>query len=320
MKEVIAIGEALIDFIPEQTECRLKEVASFEKRCGGAPANVCCAVGKLGGRARMITKLGKDPFGDYIVDELQNCHVDVSSVLRTEQANTALAFVSLQKDGNRDFSFYRKPSADMLLSEAEIREEWFQEAGILHFCSVDLIDAPVREAHKRAIALAKKQGAIISFDPNIRLMLWEDAQQCKETVLEFLPLADIVKISDEEIEFILGTTDVDKAAEQLLKTASMLLYSMGKDGAVLYRKNGKIQVPGEKVKAIDTTGAGDAVIGSFLYKIQEVCTDYRELDKIPDELCKKAIQFANRYAALSVQRKGAAASYPTREQMEQQKG
>ena len=154
MKKVISIGEALIDFIPHEKGVALKDVSNFFRVAGGAPLNVAAAVAKLGGKAQMLTKLGVDGFGDHILEEVSPLGVDVSKVLRTKEANTALAFVSLKEDGERDFSFYRNPSADMLLNAEEIEEEVFAQGGILHFCSVSLIDAPIKEAHRKAIEFA----------------------------------------------------------------------------------------------------------------------------------------------------------------------
>ncbi|MCC8098059.1 MAG: PfkB family carbohydrate kinase, partial [Eubacterium sp.] len=196
MKYITAIGEALIDFIPEEKGCRLKDVTGFKRVCGGAPANVAAAAALLGGKSRIITKLGKDAFGDYIVDTLNQAGVDTGSVLRTDKANTALAFVALASDGNRDFSFYRNPSADMLLEADEITADMLKDTGILHFCSVDLIEAPVKYAHIKAIELAKSQNAIISFDPNIRLNLWDSAENCVNTIRDFIKYADILIISN----------------------------------------------------------------------------------------------------------------------------
>lgn len=171
MKKLIAIGEALIDFIPAQTG-RLQDVASFEPHVGGAPCNVCGAFARLGGTSAMITQLGQDGFGDKIVSELASYGVDTTMIERTSAANTSLAFVALQADGNREFSFYRKPGADMLMRPDQLRKEGFQNCGFLHFCSVSLGDFPMRQAHRQAIAMAREQGALISFDPNIRLPLW----------------------------------------------------------------------------------------------------------------------------------------------------
>lgn len=146
MKKVISIGEALIDFIPKQKGCSLKDVTSFERVCGGAPTNVCAVVSKLGGKSKIITKLGNDGFGDYIIDTLNSINVDTSAISRTKDANTCLAFVSLKEDGDRDFSFYRNPSADMLLNKNELNPSWFEDVGVLHFCSVALVESPMKYA------------------------------------------------------------------------------------------------------------------------------------------------------------------------------
>ena len=189
MKRLLAIGEALIDFIPEETGKELKNVKGFQPAVGGAPANVCGAYVKLGGEAAMITQLGDDPFGDKIVDEFVSCGIGCQYVKRTKEANTSLAFVALKGDGNREFSFYRKPGADMLLKAEDVKEEWFEDAFALHFCSVSLGDFPMKEAHKKAVEYAVKKGALISFDPNLRLQLWEDREKLRQAVLEFAPLA-----------------------------------------------------------------------------------------------------------------------------------
>ncbi len=188
MPTVFTIGEALIDFIPAEKGVGLNEVESFSKAAGGAPANVACVVAKLGKQSVFIGKLGADAFGDFLVETLVKTGVDTSRILRTSEANTALAFVSLKADGNRDFSFYRNPSADMLLKEEEIGEGWFMKGDILHFCSVDLIEAPVKYAHLKAIELARQVGARISFDPNVRLPLWHDPEACRRTNLKCMVL------------------------------------------------------------------------------------------------------------------------------------
>ena len=171
-KKLIAIGEALIDFIPDKTGCKFSEVTAFSPKVGGAPANVCGAFTKLGGSSALITQVGDDPFGHKIADELAFYGIDTSTVSFTDKASTALAFVSLENDGNRTFSFYRKPSADMLLAPEQLKGEWFENGYALHFCSVSLGDFPMKDAHLRAIELARKKEMLISFDPNLRFPLW----------------------------------------------------------------------------------------------------------------------------------------------------
>ena len=196
-----SIGEALIDMIPSKSGCDFAEVPAFSPRVGGAPANVCGAFTALGGRSALLTQLGDDPFGHKIAAELASHGIDVSRVPFTTKANTALAFVSLGADGNRTFSFYRNPSADLLYSASQIDPAWFQDAFALHFCSVSLVDSPMKAAHDAAIAAAAKAGAIISFDPNLRFPLWPDHDALKRTVLDYLPKASVLKVSDEELAF-----------------------------------------------------------------------------------------------------------------------
>ena len=316
MKKVISIGEALIDFIPNQKVCELKDVISFERVAGGAPANVSAVVAKLGGKSNFISKLGKDAFGDYIIETLKEANVNTDYVLRTDKANTGLAFVSLKEDGNRDFSFYRNPSADMLLNAAEIEEEDFTEGGILHFCSVSLIDAPIKEAHKKAIEFAKKHNCLISFDPNVRLPLWETPEACRKAILEFLPLANIVKISDEELEFITGISDEPKALEFLLQgDVEVIIYTKGTNGAEFITKERKVFSPSFRVQAQDTTGAGDSFIGSFLYQVAEDDNTLESLVNLSEEKIKEILTFSNATAALTVCKRGAIGALPTKEEV-----
>ena len=311
-KKLIAIGEALIDFIPDKTGCAFSEVTGFSPKIGGAPANVCGAFSRLGGSSMMITQLGNDPFGHKIADELSGCGIDKSAIQFTDEANTALAFVSLAKDGNRTFSFYRKPSADMLLSPEQLEEKWFEGAYALHFCSVSLGDFPMKDAHIKAIEYARKNGMLISFDPNLRFQLWDDTEKLRRRVNEFIPLCDILKISDEELEFITGEKDIKKAVPSLLdRGVKLVVYTCGKDGAHAFTRNAAAYSPSEKVRAVDTTGAGDGFIGSFLWKLQSLGIDRDSISAADENTLRNCLDFSNRFCALSVQKEGAIASYPT---------
>lgn len=316
MKKLIAIGEALIDFIPTEKGCSLGEVETFHPVTGGAPANVCGAYTKLGGTSEMITQLGNDAFGDKIEKDLKGFGIRTEHIIRTDEANTCLAFVSLMEDGNREFSFYRKPSADMLLQKQDINEKWFENSFALHFCSVSLGEYPMKYAHKTAIEYAKKAGAIISFDPNIRLPLWNDHEALKNTVLEFLPYADILKISDEELEFITGYQTIEQAKDILFKgNVKIVIFTKGAEGAEVYTNHMKATSEGKKVKALDTTGAGDAFIGSFLYQLSADGMTSETLSNLSQQKAVEYMDFSNAYCAYSVQGKGAIASYATMEDM-----
>ena len=321
MYKIMTIGEALIDFIPSKKNCMLKEVDGFERVAGGAPANVAAAVAKLSGDAYFISQLGYDAFGDHIIDVLNNANVNTNYVLRTNKANTGLAFVSLKEDGNRDFSFYRNPSADMLLKEDDIEKEWFRDCRILHFCSIDLVESPMKYAHKKAIEYAIKNGAIISFDPNVRLPLWENEKDCRNVILEFLPLSNIVKISDEELEFITGICEEEKALKSLfVGNVRAIIYTKGADGACFISKESDklkiIESSGNKVNAIDTTGAGDSFIGSFLYQLGKENIKLDEIKNIKEETIRDMLSFSNKYAADTTTKKGAIAAMCTLEEFE----
>ena len=256
MKKVVAIGELLIDFVPQQKGCALDEVTHFERVAGGAPANVAAAVARLGGHAAMISQVGEDAFGTHILKVLEGNGVDISSVFRTKRANTGLAFVSLDATGNREFSFFRNPSADLFLDEAQIQPEMFADCAALHFCSVDLVDWPVRAAHQRAITLAREAGALISFDPNVRLPLWDDPADCQAAIRAFLPSADLVKLSDDEVEFVTGCMDERAAAKQLFEGGcKLLLVTRGANGSAVYTPKTQAFTDTLSVPVTDTTGA-----------------------------------------------------------------
>ena len=259
MKKVVAIGELLIDFVPQQKGCSLDEVTHFERVAGGAPANVAAAVARLGGRAAMVSQVGEDAFGTHILKVLRSNGVDTTHVFRTGRANTGLAFVSLDATGNREFSFFRNPSADLFLSQDQITADIFDDCAALHFCSVDLVDWPVRAAHRKAIGLARRAGAIVSFDPNVRLPLWSSPEECQAAIREFLPYADLVKLSDDEVEFVTGCADERDAAEKLFAMGCrLLIVTRGTDGSAAYTSAGAQGFAETlRVPVTDTTGAGD---------------------------------------------------------------
>lgn len=316
MNKLLSIGEALIDMIPEQVNKGIAEVEKFQPIVGGAPANVCGAFVKLGGEAEMITQLGDDPFGDKIVSEFEAFGIGKEYVKRTDKANTALAFVALRDDGNREFSFYRRPSADMLMGAEDVKEEWFQGEYALHFCSVSLGDFPMKEAHRQAVSYAEKHGMLISFDPNLRKPLWSSEKALYDTVHEFIPYAHVLKISDEELEFLTGKTEIRDALEQLfVGNVKMVIYTKGSDGAECYTKKASAFAPCEKVKAVDTTGAGDGFIGSFLYQLFKNGVNARNIEDVSSEQMESFLKFSNRFCGYSVQRSGAIASYPTTDEI-----
>lgn len=315
MNTLYAIGEMLIDFTAQETGA-VGAAVNFRKNAGGAPANVAVCVAKLGKPSNVITKLGNDPFGDFLVGTLRREKVGADFVFRTDRANTALAFVSRDEKGERSFSFYRNPSADMLLEEGEVKGIPFARGDILHFCSVDLVDAPVRGAHIAAIEKAREAGALISFDPNLRYSLWKSAEELLSVVREFLPLADIVKVSDEELSDITGISDEKKAARSLLKGNVRLLFvTKGGNGAAVYTQETDVSAPAEAGKVVDTTGAGDCFIGTILYQLLG-----RGLEGLAEEELGEMLYRANRAASAVVSREGAIPAMPTYQEVFNERG
>lgn len=306
MKKLVAIGELLIDFVPRQAGCALSQVTGFDRVAGGAPANVAMAVACLGGQASMISQVGTEAFGDYLIGNLRAHGVDVSGVFRTDKANTALAFVALDEKGDRQFSFYRNPSADLFLDEEQIDPALLRDTGILHFCSVDLVDAPVRQAHRRAIQIARENGAIVSFDPNVRLPLWPDPAACQAAIRQFLPLADIVKLSEEEVAFVTGIEDQEAAARALLAAGcGLVVITRGADGAAAWTAAGQAACPVMPGPVADTTGAGDCFIGSLLYQLLEKGCTPADLPELDSETLAALLAFSSRCSAFTVAQKGA---------------
>lgn len=308
MTKIYTIGEMLIDFIPNKINCGLKDVDSFTKMAGGAPANVAVAASKLGSEAYYVGMVGKDAFGDFLIDTVKSYGVKNEYIYQTEQANTSLAFVSLMDNGQREFSFYRNPGADMLLEEKHVETINISKDDLISFCSVDLIEAPVKYATKRFLEKANEIGATVLFDPNLRFNLWNDLDELKEIVLEFVKYAQIIKISDDELEFITGHSDEEKAIEFIKNiTDANIIITRGSKGSYAEFGDFKVERSISKVEAIDTTGAGDAFVGGILNFIDK---NKKSINKYSLEDVKDMLDFANRVAAYSVTKNGAMASYP----------
>jgi fructokinase len=303
--KLICLGEALIDFFSE-------DGFSYSANPGGAPANVAVANAKLGGSSLLLTQVGKDPFGSLLLSSLRKYGVDVSYIAQTAKAKTALAFVSVSPDGENQYSFYRNPSADMLYQPDLIPEEIFTASSILHFCSVDLIPSPMKEAHKKAIELAASQKMIISFDPNLRYNLWEKREDLLETVRSFIPLADIIKVNEAELQALTGESAEEKGARALFQgRVKLVIVTRGSQGASAYARDGsRLFSPAFKpAHVVDTTGAGDTFIGAFLNRL---LLDGRGLNALLQDKEKLAacLSFANRASSFCVQAKSAMPSMP----------
>lgn len=318
-KKIFTLGEALIDFVSKEAGRELKNVDYFFKAPGGAPANVAASTAKLGIETYFIGKVGQDAFGDFIIDTLTNAGVKNDCTLRTEKAKTGLSFVSLKNNGERDFMFYRSPSADMLLDKEDIDQKWFGKGDILHFGSISLIQNPSKEATETAIKYARENGSLVSFDPNIRLPLWNDKQKIVPTIMEYLPYADLVKISEEELKLLTNESDYSSVRQLFKGNVKMVLLTLGDKGAIAYTKERKVQLEGFKVKAVDTTGAGDAFVAGVLYELikNNVHSDNFDQAIKSDKLIKNIILTGNANGALTTTKAGAISALPGLEDIQE---
>ncbi|MGC5773701.1 PfkB family carbohydrate kinase [Paenibacillus pabuli] len=310
MVDITAIGEVLIDFTPAGLSEKGEQL--FECNPGGAPANVVVVLSKLGKSTAFIGKVGEDQFGEYLTQVLQENGVDTKGLVKENNASTTLAFVHLKEDGDRTFSFIRNPGADMLLGINDIDLERIKGSKIFHFGSVSMTHEPSANATLTTCTYAKENGALISFDPNLRPALWKDLEEAKTKIKEGLALADIVKISEEELEFITGLTDLEEGTRQIqsqFKVKVILVTKAEKGCFVRFGSGSKwADVPGFKVDTVDTTGAGDAFLGGFLYQLLERgCS----IEQIRDQDWIPIISFANAVGALVTTQKGAIPAIPT---------
>ncbi|KAH7848280.1 hypothetical protein Vadar_000619 [Vaccinium darrowii] len=309
---VVCFGEMLIDFVPSAAGVSLAEAHAFKKAAGGAPANVAVGIARLGGSSAFIGKVGEDEFGHMLADILKQNNVDDSGVRFDPNAGTALAFVTLRADGEREFMFFRHPSADMLLSEAELDKNLIEKASIFHYGSISLIEEPCRSTHLAAMEIAKQSGCVLSYDPNLRLPLWPSGEAARQGIISIWNQADVIKVSEEEIKF-LTESDGDEALEKLYHpNLKLLIVTEGSEGCRYYTKEFKGRIGGQKVNAVDTTGVGDAFVAGLLNSLASNPSLYKDENKL-----REALVFANGCGALTVMEKGAIPALPTKEKVVQ---
>jgi fructokinase len=317
MHPVLCFGEALIDFVPLVKGQRLADVDTFARAPGGAPANVAACIARLGGRAHFAGQVGCDAFGDCIEQTLRALGVNTTWLRRTSAAKTALAFVTLSAAGERDFAFYRDPSADMLFPMAAVRPEWFEGQGILHFGTLSLTHPEARAATERAVELARAAGWLVSFDPNARLDLWPSPGAFVEAALAMLPSCHIVKLAEDELNLLGGATPTP--ADFILgRGPQALLTTYGAGGASIVTDSVSIHLPGLPVNVVDTTGAGDAIVGAFLFELSRRHVTTETLDETlrNQAVLGECLAFANACAAASVTRRGAIPAMPSLAEVE----
>ncbi len=311
MIDVITLGELLIDFVSTRSGVTLADAPAFQKAPGGAPANVAVGVARLGARSGFIGKVGNDDFGRFLAQTLQKNGVDTSALRFSDQARTMLAFVSLRADGEREFMFYRHPSADMLLRPDEIDPGYIGAARAFHLGSISLISEPSRSATLFAVETAVEAGLLVSYDPNLRLALWPSPQAAREGMLIGWRYAQVAKVSQEELAFLSGETDFDAAVDALWhERMRLLVVTLGRDGCRYATATARGHVPGYAVETVDTTGAGDGFVAGLLVGLlenEEAWNDVSALEQV--------LRLANAVGALTTTRRGAIPALPTREQV-----
>lgn len=311
--DVTALGELLIDF----TENGNSEQGNplMEANPGGAPCNMLAMIQKLGGTTAFIGKVGKDMFGRQLREAVESVGIDTRNLMEDEEVHTTLAFVHTFPDGDRDFSFYRNPGADMMLTKEEIQEDLIRNSKVFHFGTLSSTHEGVREATRYAIDVAKEAGCLVSFDPNLRPPLWKTLEDARKEIEYGLSKTDILKISDNEVEFLCGTSDYDEGAKMLIEKYNIpfVCVTLGKDGSRAYYKGMRVDVPGFVQKnTIETTGAGDTFCGCMLHYIIQ-----HGLEDLTEENLRELLTFANAAASVITTRKGALAVMPSKEEVEE---
>ena len=309
--DVVALGELLIDF----TESGLSAQGNplLEVNPGGAPGNVLSMLQNYGRKTAFIGKVGKDMFGRLLLEAVGSCGIDTKAILQDEEVHTTLAFVQTFEDGDRDFSFYRNPGADMMLTKEEVDPQLLRNTKVFHFGTLSSTHPGVREATRYAIDVAKEAGAIISFDPNLREPLWKSLDDARTEIEYGLGKCDLLKISDNEVEFMCGTDDYDKGAKMLEEKyhIPLILITMGKEGSRAYYKGMRVEAaPFLQEHTIETTGAGDTFCATSIHTVLKY-----GIDNLTQENLEELLTFANAAASLITTRKGALRVMPSLEEV-----
>ncbi len=310
---ITTLGELLIDY----TDAGMSDAGNklFEQNAGGAVANVAVAVRRLGYPSAFIGKVGKDLQGEFLIKSLGDAGVDITGIVCDEKVFTTLAFVQLSPEGERSFSFSRKPGADTMLQLFEVDENKLKTSAILAVGSLSLTAEPARSTTRHALNSAKGNGVIVAYDPNYRASLWASEEEAIEQMKSLLPLVDVMKLSDEETELICGVQDVEEAAKHLLNEGiKIVCVTLGKKGAYVATAEGGATVKGIDLPAIDTTGAGDAFWGGFLYSLAK---SNLAPDKVSLQQLEQFAYFGNATATLCVQKRGAIPAMPTLPEVEE---
>jgi fructokinase len=309
--DVVTCGELLVDFVATEVGVTLAQASNFQKAPGGAPANVAVGVARLGHRAGFMGQVGDDEFGHFLADTLCSNGVNTGGLRFSAQARTALAFVSLLAQGEREFMFYRHPSADMLWRPDDVDPTFAANTRIFHYGSISLIDEPSRSATLTALTYAKRNGALLSYDPNLRLSLWPSADAARVGILAGWQHAEVVKVSEEELHFLSEESALERAVRSLWhQRLRLLVVTQGKAGCTYFTEKTSGHVSGFSVTVKDTTGAGDAFVAGMLSGLLIGEFTWEQA------MIEKALKMGNAVGAISATQVGAMSSLPTREMVQ----
>lgn len=309
--DVTALGELLIDFTENGTSTQGNPI--LEANPGGAPCNVLAMLQRLGKKTAFIGKVGKDMFGDQLKGAVEEVGIDTRGLITDSEVHTTLAFVHTYPDGDRDFSFYRNPGADMMLKKSEVPENLIRSSRLFHFGTLSSTHDGVREATRHALEVARNAGCMITFDPNLRPPLWNSLEDARREIEYGLTKCDVLKISDNEVEFLFGTTDYDQGAAIIKEKYNipLVLITMGRDGSRAYYRDLRVEAaPFLQDSTIETTGAGDTFCASALNYVLD-----HGLENLTEENLTELLTFANAAASLVTTRKGALRVMPSREEV-----
>lgn len=309
--DVTALGELLIDF----TESGMSGQGNplFEANPGGAPCNVLAMLAKLGHKTAFVGKAGRDFFGIQLKNAIEEVGISAEYLRMDEEVHTTLAMVHMLPDGDRDFSFYRNPGADMMLTEDEVPEDLIRNSKIFHFGTLSMTHDGVRKATQKALAIAKEAGCLISFDPNLRFPLWRSEKEARKQVLYGLDYCRVLKISDNEIQWLTGSDDYTEGVSWLKERFDipLILVSMGKEGSRAYYRDMMAEAASfVRTDTIETTGAGDTFCGCVLHYLLE-----HDIENLREGNLKEMLRFANCAASLITTKKGALRVMPSKEEI-----
>lgn len=312
MRDVVALGELLIDFI--QYSDSQNQNPLYEANPGGAPCNFLAMLNKLGKNVSFIGKVGNDAFGIQLENTLLDAKIDTTGLIKSDKEPTTLAFVHHDEFGDRSFTFYRKNGADAALREEDVDEEIIKEAKLFHFGTLSMTNENCKKATMKALKIAKENNLLISFDPNLRENLWDDLNDARKAFIEGFKVCNVLKIADNELSWFTGEKDLEKAIKIFREEypIDLIFLTLGKDGSKAYYKDIEAFSPTFlEVKCVDTTGAGDSFMGSSMFKILNY-----GLGNLDKEKLENTLVFANAAASLVASKKGVIKSLPTIEEIE----